>query len=267
MSNRSQMRMLSKCIRLCAASGLAAAITMGHTAAGKGEPFSDSQKKAIESIVKDYIAKHPEIVRDALMELERRQDAERQAQQTRAIARNAASLFRSKHDFVAGNPHGDVTIVEFFDYNCPYCGRAFNDLAKLIKSDDKVRVVLKELPILRKSSEEAAKLALASIAQGKYFEYHAALLTARGEKTKSKALQIAKKIGLDVGKLEKDMDDPKIEAALAENRTLANNIGLQGTPLYLIGDRIVPGAPEDLFEQLQANVKQVRKNGCRIAGC
>lgn len=259
--------MLSKFLRPFVAAGLTAVIMMGSTAISAAEPFSKDQTKAIESIVKDYIAKHPEIIRDALVELERRQVAQQQDQQSQAIVQNAKTLFRSEYGFVAGNPKGDVTVVEFFDYNCGFCRRAVKDIVKLINTDDNVRVVFKELPIFGKPSEESAKLALASIEQGKYLEYHIELLKTPGRTTKSKALEIAKKLGLDVEKLQKDVDSPKIEAALAENRTLANNIGLQGTPLYLIGDHIIPGAPEDLYDQLMAYVKQVRTKGCQVAVC
>ncbi|MGI9386384.1 MAG: DsbA family protein, partial [Methyloligellaceae bacterium] len=189
------------------------------------------------------------------------------ALQTRAVAQNAESLYRSKYDFVAGNPKGNVTVVEFFDYNCGFCKRALGDIVKLINTDDQVRVVFKELPIFGKPSEETAKLALASIEQGKYMEYHVELLKSPGRMTKARALKIAEKLGLDVEKLQKDVETPKIEAALAANRTLANNIGLQGTPLYLVGDQIIPGAPEDLYDQLMSHVKQIRTKGCRVAAC
>ena len=259
--------MLSKFLRLFAAAGLIAALMTGSAALSAAEAFSNDETKSIENIVKDYIAKNPEIIGDAFLELQRRQVTEQEAQQSQAIAKNADALFRSSYDYVAGNAKGDVTVVEFFDYNCPFCRRAFNDIVKLIKTDSKVRVVFKELPLLGKPSEDSARLAIAAIPQGKYFEFHAELLKIKGRVTKSVALKVAKKLGMDVEKLEKDMNDPKVDAALAANRTVADKIGLQGTPLYLIGDQIIPGAPEDLYDQLVARVNEVRTKGCQIAVC
>ena len=140
---------------------------------------------------------------------------------------------------VAGNPNGDVSLVEFFDYNCGYCRQALPDVVKLVNDDGKVRLVLKELPIFGDNSEAAAKLALASNKQGKYFEMHQKLFSEPGKANKEKALRIAKELGLDVDQLQKDAEDPDIKKALDEAKDLAQKLGLQGTPLYLIGDRVV----------------------------
>jgi protein-disulfide isomerase len=153
--------------------------------------------------------------------------------------------------------------VEFFDYNCGFCRRALPDVVKLIDSDDKVRVVFKELPIFGDESEAAAKVALAAAKQGKYFEMHQKLFSEPGKADKDKALKVAQELGLDVPQLEKDMADPSIQQALDEAKGLAEKLGLQGTPLYLIGDRIVPGAPDDLYDQLTKNVAEVREKGCK----
>jgi protein-disulfide isomerase len=153
-------------------------------------------------------------------------------------------------------------VVEFFDYNCGFCRRALPHVVKLVDGDSKVRLVLKELPIFGEDSENAAKLALAAKKQGKYFELHQKLLSEPGKADKEKALRIAKDIGLNVDQLQKDMEDPAVKEELASAREIAEKLSLQGTPLYLVGDRVLPGAPDDLYDQLKAKVAEVRKSGC-----
>jgi protein-disulfide isomerase len=152
--------------------------------------------------------------------------------------------------------------VEFFDYNCGYCRRALTDVVKLTNDDGKVRLVLKELPIFGEDSEAAAKIALAADKQGKYFEMHQKLFTESGKADKEKGLRIAKELNLDIEKLQKDAESDDIKKALEEAKDLAQKLNLQGTPLFLIGDRVVPGAPDDLYDQLKAKVVEVREKGC-----
>ena len=188
--------------------------------------------------------------------------AEHSVQQQKAISQNVDAIFRSPVSHVAGNPNGDVSVVEFFDYNCPYCRRALPDVLKLINQDGKVRLVLKELPILSDESVAAAKLALAANKQGKYFEMHQKLFSEPGRANKDKALRIAKELGLDIAQLQKDAENPDIKKALNENKELAVKLYLEGTPMFLIGDRVIGGAPDDLFDQLKSKVAEVRQNGC-----
>ncbi len=218
--------------------------------------------QAIEKTVRDYLIKNPEILVEMSQALEERQTAAQEAAQRTAIASNADAIFRSDVDFVAGNPKGDVTIVEFFDYNCGYCRRAMPDLVKLIENDDKVRVVFKEFPILRRESEGAARVVLAAIKQGKYFDLHRAMFETKGIASEESALKVAAELGLDVDKLKQDMKAPEIDKAIRNVRELANKLGVQGTPFYLVGDRVVPGAPADLYDQLATKVSEVRKDGC-----
>ena len=226
-------------------------------------PSASLDEKKIVAVVHDYLTKNPEILVEMTTELDKRQQAEQASQQEKVISDNADALFRSPMSYSAGNPNGDVTVVEFFDYNCGFCKRALPDLVKLIDSDDKVKVVFKELPIFGEESEAAAKAALAAGKQGKYFEMHQKLYADPGKADKDKALRAAAELGLDVPQLEKDMEDPAIQQALDETKDLAQKLGLQGTPLYLIGDRIVPGAPDDLYDQLTAKVAEVREKGCK----
>ena len=188
----------------------------------------------------------------------------RSMRQERGIAAHAEQIFRSPTSFVAGNPHGDVSVVAFLDYNCPYCRQGAPDLAKLIEKDDKVRLVLKELPVLGKDSEDVARIALAAVPQGKYFELHQRLFAEPGRATKAKALRIASDLGLDVNRLESDMDDPAITATLLENTRLARDVGVRGVPFYLVGDEVL-GDGKDLYGRLTQTVAGIRENGCQAA--
>ena len=143
----------------------------------------------------------------------------------------------------AGNPNGDITVVEFFDYNCGYCKRGLHDVIKLVESDPKVRVVFKELPILSKGSEEASRVAIAAGRQGKYWDMHKAMLEAKGQMNEANALAIATKLGLDIDKLKKDMASPEVEAEIKKSEALAKKMGVNGTPHFLVGDRAIPGRP------------------------
>ena len=226
-------------------------------------PSAALDEKRIVDIVHDYLTENPEILVEMTTELDKRQAADQAEQQGLVIGENADTIFRSPHSFTAGNPDGDVSVVEFFDYNCGFCRRALPEIVKLIESDDKVRVVFKELPIFGEESEDAAKGALAAGKQGKYFEMHQKLYSETGKASKEKALKIAQEFGLDVPQFEKDMASPEVQQALDEARGLAEKLGVQGTPFYLIGDRNVPGAPDDLYDQLTAKVAEVREQGCK----
>jgi protein-disulfide isomerase len=221
-----------------------------------------ADRARVERIIRDYLTKNPEILVEMTNELDKRQADEQSVQQQKTISQNADAIFRSPVSHVAGNPNGDVSVVEFFDYNCPYCRRSLPVVLKLINEDAKVRLVLKELPILSDDSVAAAKLALAANKQGKYFEMHQKLFAEPGKADKEKALRVAKELGLDVDQLQKDAEDPDIKKGLDQAKELAQKLNLQGTPLFLIGDRVISGAPDDLFDQLETKVAEVRQNGC-----
>ncbi len=233
-------------------------------AATTSEPvaFSPDQKKQIEDIIKSYLITNPEIFLDVQTALEEKMEKEQAEKLKVAIAGNAAEIYRAPEGTVAGNPDGDITVVEFFDYNCGYCKRGLSDVVKLVESDPKVRVVFKELPILSKGSEEAAHVALAAKRQGKYWEMHKAMLGAKGHMDEAAALRIAEKLGLDMDKLKADMVSPEVKAEVEKSEALAKKMGVNGTPHFLVGDRAIPGAPEDLYKQLSDNVQELRKKGC-----
>jgi len=231
------------------------------TTAGSGQ-IDPNQKQAIERIIKDYLVKNPEIFIEVQGALETKLEKENAERLKVAIAENAEELFRHPNAAVAGDPDGDITVVEFFDYNCGYCKRGLADVVKLVESDPKVRVVFKELPILSKGSAEAARVALAARNQGKYWELHRALLKARGQANEASALKIAEELGLDMEQLKADMDSNEVKDAIAQSEALAQKMGVNGTPHFLVGDRSIPGAPENLYEQLSAHVDELRKQGC-----
>jgi protein-disulfide isomerase len=213
--------------------------------------------------IHDYLVKNPEVLVEMSSALDKRPAEEQDAQQKKAIGKNADTIFRSPETPVAANPDGDVTVVEFFDYNCGFCKRAMPEVLKIVGDDKKVKLVLKELPIFGDDSEAAAKAALAAKKQGKYYEMHQKLFSEPGKADLEKALRVAQELGLDVEQLKKDMDDQSVKDALAENRALAEELGVQGTPYTLVGDIVVAGAPEDLHDQLTKKISEIRQNGCQ----
>jgi protein-disulfide isomerase len=214
-------------------------------------------KATIERIVHDYILAHPEVLVEAITELRRRQEQATADQARKAMADQHEQIFNDPATPVGGNAKGDVTIVEFFDYHCGYCKQVQPSMESLLKEDGKLRVVYKELPILAPESRIAAAGALAAQRQGKYLAMHNALMSARGKLDKSRVLQIGKEVGLDVARLEKDMALPEIDAAIDRNLKLAGELGINGTPTFLIGDEFVPGAiDKDEIKKLIAKARK-----------
>ena len=224
--------------------------------------FSPDQKLAIEKIVKEYLVANPDVLLEVQNILEAKQEKQAAEKTKAALADNAKDLFRSAGSPVAGNPNGDITVTEFFDYNCGYCKRSFPEMTKLIAADSNVRIVFKEFPILSKGSEEASKVALAAKMQGKYWQVHQGLFEAKGQANEATALKIAEKAGLDMVKLKADVDGPEVKAELKSAKELAAKMGINGTPHFLVGDKSIPGAPDSLLTQLTSNISDLRKNGC-----
>ena len=241
--------------RLLALAG-AALLAAAPLVALHAAEFTPEQKNGIEQVVHDYLVAHPEVLQEAMAELEKRQQAAEAEKHKDAVKEHAKALFSSPHQVVLGNPDGKVTFVEFFDYNCGFCKRAMTDMLTLLKDDPKLKVVLKEFPVLGPGSLEAAQVAVAVRMQDKtgkkYLEFHQKLLGGRGEANKARALAVAKDVGMDMSRLQKDMESPEVKATLQENFTLAEALGLNGTPSYVIGDKVVVGAVG--LPQLQAEV-------------
>src|SRR6516162_9919790 len=228
------------------APALLALALCGAPFAVAAESFGESQRSEIETIIKNYLLAHPEVLEEATNELTKRKaDAEAKKHEA-TISENAETIYNSPRGVTLGNKDGDVTFVEFFDYNCGYCKRAMADMLDLMKSDSKLKVVLKEFPVLSQGSVEAAQVAVAVRMQDptgkKYLDFHQKLLGGRGQADKAHALQAAKDAGLDVAKIEKDMANPEARATIEENFKLAEAMGMNGTPSYVIGKQIVVGA-------------------------
>lgn len=231
-------------------------------AAQTSTPFNDAQKAAIRDLVKEYILKNPEVLQEALLELDRRQKENEQQSRLRITQDKTGPLFTARHNVAFGNPAGDVTIVEFFDYNCGFCKRALGDLQKMVAEDKNVRIITKDFPVLGQGSVEAATVALAvkqQLAPDKMWAFHQKLLAVRGQVGKQQALDAAKETGADMTRLAKDMEAPTVRAAIEENIQLADSLGLTGTPSYVVGDEIVVGAVG--FAELKTRIDNVRKCG------
>jgi protein-disulfide isomerase len=193
-------------------------------------------------MIEQYIRSHPEVIEQSLQALEaKRQEEEKQRAKT-AIGTRQNDLLHDPTSPVSGNPAGDVTIVEFFDYRCGYCKRAAGAVTQLQKEDARVRIVYKDFPILGEASELAAKAALASRAQGKHQAFHEALFATKGDITKDTILTVAGEVGLDAKRLETDMANPEWQAVIDRNRALARDLGINGTPGFIVGTELQPGA-------------------------
>ncbi len=205
-------------------------------------PTDPLATQAMERMVEQYIRTHPEVIEQSLLALEaKRQEDERQRSKTALVARQN-DLLHDPSSPVSGNPAGEVTVVEFFDYRCGYCKRTAGAVTQLQENDARVRVVYKDLPILGETSELAAKAALASNTQGKHQAFHEALLAAPGDLTKDSILSIAGAVGLDTARLEADMANPDWQTVIDRNRALARDLGISGTPGFIVGTELVPGA-------------------------
>lgn len=179
------------------------------------------------------------------------------------IVERANELYHSQEDLELGNPAGKVAVVEFFDYNCGYCKRALPEVEKLIDSDDDVRVIIKEFPILGEGSLFAAKAALASAQQGKYKAFYHALNASKANKNETSVLQVASEVGIDVDRLKNDMQSPVVSGVLSENRALARSLSINGTPSFVIDDSVLQGFAS--YKRLSEQIVAARANGgCKI---
>ena len=223
--------------------------------------FSPAQVTALQHIIKDYLISNPDVMIEITKEIEKRQQAQQAADQFKLIADNKAAIFSRAGDFVYGNPKGDVAVVEFFDYNCGWCKKAVDDVVKLTKADPKVRVIMKEFPIFGEASALAAKAAMASVKQGKYWDFHTALMREK-QVTKDNLFVIAERVGLNVARLKTDMADPKLDEALKETAQLAQALNIEGTPGFIVDSKVNVGyLPAEGIQQL---ISEIRKTGCQM---
>ncbi|MDE4146692.1 MAG: DsbA family protein [Pseudophaeobacter sp. bin_em_oilr2.035] len=210
----------------------------------------------VRELVLETIRENPEIVMEAVALLEKQQ-ADAQAETQAEVLRSQRDLIeRDPNAPVLGNPEGDVTVVEFFDYNCPYCRRVKPEVRALIEEDPNIRLVYREWPILGDGSVFAAKAALAARAQGKYEEFHWAMMAIKGRAQEATVLRVAEEVGLDLEQLKKDMEAPEVAEHIATSMRLTQALGFNGTPSFVVGDALVPGFVEK--DQLSELVSTAR---------
>ncbi|MBI1211616.1 MAG: thioredoxin domain-containing protein [Alphaproteobacteria bacterium] len=225
----------------------------GSDAAATGGTASRAE---MEKVVHDYLLKNPSIIVEAMQKLQDDQSKREIDAIREGVKNNATELFHEPDPIIAGNPDGDVTMVEFFDYHCPYCKKVRDELVKLLNDDGKIRLVLKEFPILTPESEVAARAAIAAHAQGKYWPFHLALLGS-DDLSDAAIFSIAKQVGLDVDRLKRDMLDPKVQKRLERNMKLADAMEVKATPTFIIGTEPASGAyPVEKLKELVAAARK-----------
>jgi len=237
--------------------GLSLLLLLAALPARADDP-SPADVAKIQKIIADYLKQHPEVIIDALQEYQKKQDEAKADKARQAIAEAKDQLLNDATNPTAGNAKGDITLVEFFDYACPYCKAVDADLQKAVSADGNVRIVYKEFPILGPESLVAARAALASVSQGKYQPFHDKLLAYKGHLSDEAIYSIAGDVGLDVKKLKADMDKPEIKDQITRNYHLADKLDITGTPAFIIGDILLPGAAS--ADDLTAAFKHARSS-------
>jgi protein-disulfide isomerase len=226
------------------------------------DEFSASQKSEIETIIKNYIMKNPELLRDAITELEAHDKTAADQAREKLVSDPQSPLYTSPYQAIVGNQDGKLTLVEFFDYNCGYCKKMLPDIVRLMKDEPDLRVILRDYPILSDSSVDAAQVAAAVRNQfkgEKFWEFHQKLLGSHGPVGKAEALAVAQSLGADMGKIGQDMNAPSVKEGLDESDRLGHDLALNGTPSYVVGDEVVVGAVG--YDALKAKLENVRKCG------
>lgn len=250
--------MVFKVWRLAACAGLLLTASLPARAADAPQQsaFTAAQRDEIVRIVRDALKRDPSILRDAVEALQADNDARQQAAAKAAIAARRSELATSS-DPSAGNPHGDVTVVEFFDVRCPYCKRLEPDLSRLMQADHGVRLVYKDMPILGAPSVLGSKALLAAQRQGKYDALRAVLMRDGAPPSDASIRAAAASVGIDVDRLELEMNDPAIQARIDANLRLAHELGITGTPALVVGGNLIPGAVS--LADLESAVASARK--------
>ncbi len=223
----------------------------------KASEIPTEQRQEIEGIIHDYLLHNPDVLIEALHGAEEKLNREADAKAVKALSDQRSEIFDDPATPVGGDPRGDVTIVEFFDYRCPYCKQVQPSLQALLKEDPKLRFLYKEMPVLGAPSVTAARAALAAQRQGKYEAFHNAMMATKGQITDETVYKVAGSVGLDVERLKQDMSAPDIQRALKTNLALADALNIRGTPGFIVGNHIVPGAID--LDTLQKMVAEARK--------
>lgn len=239
-----------------------AVVLVPATAQQAAQPFTPEQRSAIEGLIKDILLKNPEIIQEALVELEKRQQQAQVDQQKQVLVNERAAIFNAPNDAVAGNANGDVTLVEFFDYNCGFCKRSLVDMQEILKSDNRLRVVLKDFPILGADSVEAARVAIAVKNQLKgerFWGFHNALMSSRGRVNGQRALEVAREHGANLDQVRREMETAEVRGVIEQNVVLGDRLGLTGTPAFVMGDEIIFGAVG--VEAIRNRISSMRRCG------
>ncbi len=223
--------------------------------------FSEVERAEIERVIQEYIRENPEIILEAIQIIQGRQRQAAAERQQRVMEERSDEIYSDPGSPVGGNPIGDVTVVEFFDYQCPHCRAMTPRMDRLLEEDKNIRVVYKEWPVLGPVSALAARVALAARKQGaaKYLDLHGALMSIQDRLNIDLVYGAAEDVGLDIEQLKRDMKDPDISAVLARNSDLAAALGLTGTPGFVIGDQLVPGEID--FDTLKGLIDDARRGG------
>lgn len=230
-----------------------------------GLALEEDEKKEMGQFIREYLLENPEVMLEVQAALEAKQQSQRLEQAGQAVAANHDAIFNSQDDLALGNPDGDVTVVEFFDYNCGYCKRALADMEKVLATDPKVRFVLKELPILGPDSLDAHRVsnAVRLIAPEKYGDFHRALLGSTGTATEESAIEVAAALGVSEADIRKSMAENPNDQLVRDAYTLATNLGVTGTPTYIVGNEALFGAVgDDALQEKIANVRACGKSTC-----
>jgi len=250
------MKFLS--VRLFPALLMAAALIAAPAArAQDDQPLTPKQQEAVKKLVHDYLMENPGIIADAIEALRQKEDLAAEAAAKKTLVERKDEVFNDPDSPALGNTKGDVTLVEFFDYRCPYCKAMDDQIAEVVKADGKTKLVMKEFAVLGPDSVTAARAALAAREQKKYEEFHRALMHLKEPLNEKTLFKVAGEVGLNVDKLKKDMEDPKFDTMLKNNLKLAHDLNIDGTPSFVIGDQIVTGAiPAQNLKQM---IDQARK--------
>ena len=235
------------------------ALLVAMPSARAADAVTPSQKSAVEQIIHDYILQHPELLVEALQSAENKMKAQAEERARAALVDKRQEILEDPTAPVAGNPKGDVTIVEFFDYRCPYCKQVEPALEALLQEDHQLRIIYKELPILGKDSVYATRVALAARKQGKYETFHRAMMGAKGQIDEKTILRVAADSGLDIERVKRDMQAEEIDGIIKRNYDLAQALDIHGTPAFIIGGEMVPGAID--IATMKQKIAAARKSG------
>ena len=235
-----------------------AALVLAATAVSPS--FAELSEAEVKELALDAILENPEIIREAIQILQQREQEEQRNSASAVFQQNKEIFYSAENAPVLGNPDGQVTIVEFYDYNCSYCRRAFEAVRDVIGENDNVRLVMREFPVLGPGSDYAARASLASIKQGKYQEFHWALMDgsiAAYSIQEEGVLKVAESVGLDIEQLKRDMGDPSIDEHINRTREFAQALGFNGTPAFIIADELVPGfVDKSVIDQIIAEAEK-----------